>query len=77
MSWIKRNLFFVVGGAVAVALLGAGGFYIYKGLTRNSEATEKLNEHYSTLKTLQSKSPAPGNDKINNTAIAKEQVELP
>lgn len=75
MSWIKRNLFFVVGGAVAVALLGAGGFYIYTGLTRNSGATEKLNEHYSTLKTLQSKSPAPGNDKINNTAIAKEQEQ--
>jgi len=75
MSWIKRNLFFVVGSAVAIALLGAGGFYIYKDLTRNSEASEKLNEIYGTLKTLQSQTPAPGNEKINNTTIAKGQEQ--
>ena len=75
MSWIKRNLFFVIGGAVAIGLLGAGGFYIYKDLTRNSEASDKLNEIYGTLKKLQSQSPAPGNDKINNTTIAKEQEQ--
>jgi hypothetical protein len=73
MSWIKRNLIFVVGGVVALGLLGAGGFYIYKDWTRNSEASEKLNVIYGTLKQLQSQSPAPGNDKINNTEIAKDQ----
>jgi hypothetical protein len=73
MGWIKRNLFFVVGGVVALGLLGAGGFYIYKGWNRNSDAADKLNEIYGTLKSLQQQKPSPGNNKIDNTQIAKEQ----
>lgn len=75
MSWIKRNLFFVVGGALAILLLGGAGFYIYKGMTRNSDAFVKLNEYYTTLQNLASQKPAPGNEKINNTQIAKEQEQ--
>ena len=30
MMWIKRNLFFVVVGILALGLLGAAGFYDYK-----------------------------------------------
>ena len=73
MAWIKRNLFFVVGGALALALLGGAGFYIFKGWTRNSVAFDKLNEYYTTLKDIAGRKPAPGNDKINNTQIAKDQ----
>ena len=73
MGWIKRNLFFVIGGVVALGLLGAGGFYIYKDWTRNSEASDKLNEIYGTLKNLQQQKPSPGNSKIDNTKIAREQ----
>ena len=53
MGWIKRNLFFVIGGVVTLGLLGAGGFYIYTGWDRNSQAAEKLNEIYGTLRNLQ------------------------
>lgn len=73
MGWIKRNLFFVIGCVLAVVLLGAGGFFIYKGVERNTQALEKLNEIYGNLKTLSEQKPAPGNSKINNTAIAKDQ----
>jgi hypothetical protein len=73
MGWIKRNLFFVIGGLVTLGLLGAGGFYIYKGWTRNSDAADKLNEIYGTLNNLQQQKPAPGNEKIDNTKLAKEQ----
>jgi hypothetical protein len=73
MGWIKRNLFFVIGGLVTLGLLGAGGFYIYKDWARNSEASDKLNEIYGTLKSLQQQKPAPGNEKIDNTKLAKEQ----
>ena len=75
MGWIKRNLFFVIGGVVALLLLGAGGFYIYKSWSGNAESTEKLNEIYGTLKRLQMQTPAPGNEKVNNTAIAREQQQ--
>ncbi len=73
MGWIKRNLIFVVGGALALALLGTAGFFIYKGWSRNSDASAKLNEIYDTLKTLAAQKPSPGNDKIDNAQIAKEQ----
>ena len=32
MAWIKRNLFFVIGGILAIGLLGAAGFYDLQGL---------------------------------------------
>ena len=75
MGWIKRNLFFVIGGAVALGLLGAGGYYIYNDWTRNSVAADKLNEIYGTLKDLQKNPFAAGGGKINNTQTAKEQQQ--
>jgi len=73
MAWIKRNLFFVVGGVIALVLLGGAGFYIYKGWSRNSAASDKLVEIVGSLKTLIDQRPSPGNGKIDNTKIAKEQ----
>jgi len=73
MGWIKRNLFFAVGGAVALVLLGAGGFYIFQSWARDAAASAQLNELYASLKNLKSQSPAPGNDKVNNTETAKQQ----
>jgi len=73
MAWIKRNLFFVIGGVIALGLLGGAGFYIYKGMSRNTTAFNTLNEVVGTLKNLTDQKPQPGNDKIDNTRIAREQ----
>ena len=73
MAWIKRNLFFVIGGILAIGLLGSAGFYIYKGWSHNTAALNELNEIYSTLRESTSKKPSPGNDKINNIEAAKQQ----
>jgi len=73
MAWIKRNLFFVIGGILALGLLGAAGFYNYKGWSHNSAAFDKLNEIYGTLRDLTGKKPSPGNDKVDNIAAAHEQ----
>ncbi|MEI8289536.1 MAG: Amuc_1100 family pilus-like protein [Verrucomicrobiota bacterium] len=75
MSWIKRNLFFALGGIIALGLLGGAGFYTYKGWSRNSDAKQKLNESYGMLNSLAQKNPAPGNEEINNTAIAIRQEQ--
>jgi hypothetical protein len=71
MGWIKRNLFFVIGGVLALGLLGGAGFLIYKGMSRNSQASDKLNEIYGNLGNL----PSPGNGKTNNTDIARYQEQ--
>ncbi len=73
MIWIKRNLFFVIGGILALGLLGAAGFYDYTSWERNSVKFDKLNEVYNTLRQLRSQQPSPGNDKINNIEAAKQQ----
>jgi hypothetical protein len=73
MGWIKRNLFFVIGGIIALGLLGAAGYYIYASWSRNATADSKLNEIYGQLQNFAQQTPAPGNDKINNTQIANDQ----
>jgi len=73
MTWIKRNLLFVIGGVLALVLLGAAGIYDYSSWRRNSVAFDKLNEVYNTLRTLTNQKPSPGNDRINNVETAKEQ----
>lgn len=73
MVWIKRNLFFVVGGLLALILLGGAGFYIYKAWDRNTTAFTNLNEVVGNLKTLAEQKPSPGNEKIDNTKIARQQ----
>ena len=73
MGWIKRNLFFVVGGLVAAVLLGGAGFFIWQGWSRNAEVSGKLNENYDTLQKLASQPVKPGDDKTDNTKLAREQ----
>ncbi len=73
MAWIKRNLFFVIGGMLALGLLGVAGFYNYKGWSHNSAAVVKLNENYGTLRNLMGQKPSPGNEKVDNIKAAREQ----
>ena len=73
MGWIKRNLFIVIAGVVTLVLLGAGGFYIYQGLSRNAAAADKLNAIYDSLNSIHQQKPSPGNEKVDNTQIARDQ----
>jgi hypothetical protein len=77
MAWIKRNILFAIVAILALGLLGGAGLLIYKGLSRNSEASDKLAQIYSDIKNLNAQLPAPGNEKVNNITLAKQQeVEL-
>jgi hypothetical protein len=73
MAWIKRNLFFVIGGILAIGLLGSAGFYIYRGWSHNAAASDELKGIYDTLRNLTSQKLSAGNDKVNNIDAAKEQ----
>ena len=78
MAWIKRNLFFAIGGMVALGLLGWAGYYNYQGWSHNESAFTRLNEIYSTLRDLTKQDVAhhkflPGNEKVDNIKAAKEQ----
>jgi hypothetical protein len=71
MGWIKRNLFFVIGGIIALGLLGATVFYVCQGLSDNSAATAKLGEIYDDLKNLAQQKPVPSDE---NAQTAREQA---
>jgi hypothetical protein len=74
MSWIKRNLYFLIGSAVALALIGLAGFFLYTKWQLNGANLAKLNADYATLGDLNNKKPHPGNDKIDNIAAAINQT---
>jgi hypothetical protein len=79
MGWFKRNLFFAVGGLVAIGLLGAAGFYDYKSYQRNNAAFGQLDELYKKLKNntvkdnRNGKQVSPGNSTVDNVAAARDQ----
>jgi hypothetical protein len=73
MAWIKRNLFFAIGGAVALVLMGLAGYYAYSKWALNNQSNDSLNADYEELRRLNTAPIHPGNDKINNITIAQEQ----
>ena len=73
MGWIKRNLLFVIGGAVALALLGGAGLLIWQGFSHNSDKSTTLNELYDKLNEIANAPQKPGDDKTDNIKAAKEQ----
>jgi hypothetical protein len=75
MDWIKRNLIFVIGAALALALMGLAGWYSYSGYSNNSVQRDELNKQYEELKRLKALKPAPGEGKVDNIKLAREQVK--
>ena len=73
MVWIKRNLFFVIGSVLALALLVLAGIYGFTGYNHNAAAFDHLNEIYGKLQGFNTQKPMPGNAKINNIQAAKDQ----
>jgi hypothetical protein len=74
MSWLKRNLVLVVGGLVALGLLGLAGYYLYTKIEENTAVSAKLEQTTTELKTLVGRDPHPGPEPI--AAAKEEQVKL-
>jgi hypothetical protein len=73
MEWIKRNLYFLIGGVVALALMGMAGWFLYSKWRLNNETWDRLNQDYSELSTLNNEKPHPGAGKVDNIKLAKDQ----
>ncbi len=73
MPWLKRNLVLVIGGLVAVGLLGLAGFFLFTKIQLNDGVTNQLNEKTEELKRLVGRDPHPGTEKVNNIKAAKEE----
>src|SRR6185503_11673910 len=73
MSWIKRNLYFLVSGVIAIGLLVCAGLYFYTKWSLNKQSLDTLNAAYEDWKRISTKRPNPGNDKVDNIKAAKDQ----
>jgi len=75
MPWIKRNLLFVVGLAVAVALLGFGIFFYLLGNQSAAAAVdEELNSKNTEYTTLVESKPAPSQENINEAKLQQKKL---
>jgi hypothetical protein len=74
MAWIKRNLYFVIGSVIALALMGVGGYYLYTQIADESSVSDQIKAQYAELDRLVGQNPHPGNDTINNIQAAKDQA---
>jgi hypothetical protein len=75
MPWIKRNLFFVVGGAAALLLMGLAAFYFYSNLKNDSAVTEELNQQITELRRMYDAPVHPGTETVDNIGTAKKQQQ--
>lgn len=75
MAWIKRNLFMVVGSAIALALLGLAIFFLYTKIGKDNEVTALLDETTQKYKDILGRPVHPGSGKVNNITTAKEEVK--
>ena len=77
MAWIKRNLFFVIGGVIALALMGFAVWYLLTNWNVSREKQDKLEAIYSQLQTLTESKESPGIEggKIDNQKIAEAQIK--
>ena len=69
MSWIKRNLYFVIGAVIAVILLGVAGWYFYSKWSLNNKNLDQLNQAYSDLVGFNKQSPHPGSGTTTQSNI--------
>ncbi len=82
MSWIKRNLYFLIGAVVALGLLAVAVVFYLQNEQANNAVKEKLNTAYAALKVINELNPHPGyansggsTNKVDNIAIGRKQVE--
>jgi hypothetical protein len=74
MSWIKRNLFFVIGGAVALVLMGLAGWFLYSNWNSNNQIKTEVSSKLDELNKLNKERPHPGVKEVNNVTNAEDQT---
>jgi hypothetical protein len=75
MAWIKRNLLFVVGLAVAVVMVGGAGFYLYTAWDAQSAAEAEFQSKNQKLDELVKAEPYPNEANVKRAREEQDRVE--
>jgi len=73
MAWIKRNLLFLIGSLVALALMAGGGYFLYQQISIEAAVSAKIAEQYTELQRLYKQNPHPGVPPIDNIQAARDE----
>jgi hypothetical protein len=65
----------MIGGVIAVVLLGVAGYYCYSKWSLDKESLGKLDAAYADWERISNLNPNPGNDKVDNIKLAREQQQ--
>lgn len=74
MKWLKQNLLLVVGGLVALGLLGFAGYFLYDKIQQKNGVTEQLTAGTAELERLVKRPVYPNEENIK--AAQAEQKRL-
>jgi hypothetical protein len=74
MVWIKRNLFFVISGAVGLLLTGYCGYLLYSSLNANSGVSDDYTSTVSNFRAIQEKTPYPSTENIQAAKADEDNV---
>jgi hypothetical protein len=72
MDWIKKNLFLLASGLIALGLLGVAGWFCYQQKVAVDAVTTQLNEQTSRFESLMTRDPHPNEE---NIAAAKREQQ--
>lgn len=75
MAWIKRNLLFVVGLAVAAILLLGSSFYLYQSWDSSQTALGELQAKNQSLDAIVNTDPFPNPENLKQVKEEQQRVE--
>jgi hypothetical protein len=74
MNWLKRNVILVAGGAVALVLLAAAGYFLWNSYQKDKAVSGELNREADQITRLNNASPSVTDDNIQAAKTEQERV---
>ncbi|MBI4326498.1 MAG: hypothetical protein HY674_14715, partial [Chloroflexi bacterium] len=75
MPWLKRNLFLVLGGLIALGLLAFALYFLMGKSKADAAVTEELDGQIAAFKELVNRPVHPGTEKVNNIQAARQDLK--
>ena len=76
MTWVKRNLFFLIISVIAVVLTAGAVFYLLQNYNLREQNKEKLTSEYAELERMTTMNPGPGDGKkVDNISAATDYAQ--
>lgn len=74
MAFLKKHLFLLIAAVVSLGVLGYAVFFVQQKKAADAEVSASLDESAEQFRQLLQRKVHPGNEKINNIEIAKQEV---